>query len=794
MSTEKNLGAVLETSSNDLSEVALEAQHHLENFRKHHRVVDDPNLPDDFVDEVAEALETGDKNVEVAVAENLMDDSPYPEVRAAVRNTDEDVPANTVRAWTIGILFATIFSALNMLFSMRSPTISITTYVGQLLAHPVGLLWAKYMPNRQFNTFGLKWNLNPGPWNMKEHCLIVIMANVTFASGAPYSTDILLAQIAYYNQKWGWGWELLLTFTVSMCGFGMAGIFRKFLVDPAAMIWPTNLINTSLFYALHDHSPSDPSKTNGWSIGRYKWFAIICTCSFCWYWFPGYIAPFLSVFAFATWIRPQNAVVNQLFGGVSGVSLIPLTFDWTMISAYTTSPLIFPWHAIGNTLIGTVVFFVIATIGIHFSNRFYNLYLPISDDLSYDNTGAEYDVARILTPELTLDLKAYQEYSPVFLSTTFMMAYGTSFASMSALIIHTFLNQGRYIWDRWKSIGKEEEDVHGRLYAKYNPVPFWWYVALFLVIFGMGMGITCGYPTNMSWWAYIVAMLVAAIFFLPIGIIQGATNVALGLNVITEFMASYMLEGKPLANMMFKAYGYMALYQGLAFTADLKMAQYMKVPPRTVFMAQVLSVVWASIVQIAVMNWGLGNISDICSHSQSNDFTCPNAQTFYTASVIWGVIGAKRVWGIGALYSPMLWFFLVGAIAPFITYFMTKRYPRSLWRYVNMPIIFAGSGMIPPATALNYLSWGTVGFIFNKFIRNRWRGWWMHYNYVTSAGMDTGLALSTIIIFFCLTLTNTSMTPWWGADKALETMDYTDTAIVRAVPARGYFGPEKGTW
>lgn len=74
--------------------------------------------------------------------------------------------------------------------------------------------------------------------------------------------------------------------------------------------------NTSLFYALHDHRGSDPAKTNGWSIGRYRYFLYVFIGSFVWYWFPGWIAQFLSYFTFACWIAPQNPVVNQLFGEV----------------------------------------------------------------------------------------------------------------------------------------------------------------------------------------------------------------------------------------------------------------------------------------------------------------------------------------------------------------------------------------------------------------------------------------------------------------------------------------------
>ncbi|KAF8552648.1 hypothetical protein OG21DRAFT_1486029 [Imleria badia] len=42
---------------------------------------------------------------ENAVAAELEDDSPYPEVRSAVANTDDpSIPASTLRAWVLGTM------------------------------------------------------------------------------------------------------------------------------------------------------------------------------------------------------------------------------------------------------------------------------------------------------------------------------------------------------------------------------------------------------------------------------------------------------------------------------------------------------------------------------------------------------------------------------------------------------------------------------------------------------------------------------------------------------------------
>ncbi|KAJ5193556.1 hypothetical protein N7449_009698 [Penicillium cf. viridicatum] len=762
----------------------------LHELKHHHHW--DPNMPEDVVEELDEALNTSDKHTQEVIAQELLENSPYPEVRSAVPNIDEGGSVNTIRAWVIGLIFATIGSSLNMLFSMRQPYIVIPSYIAQVVAYPVGKAWEAWMPNYTFNFFGYKAELNPGVFTKKEHTIAVIMANATFGGGAAYATDVLLAQRAFYVQNFGWGFEILMCISTQMLGFGMAGFFTRFLVQPSAMIWPSTLINTSLFAALHDRTKPDPKNVAGWRIGKYQMFMYAMLGSFCWYWLPGYIAPFLSVFAWVTWIKPQSVVINQLFGGATGLSLIPMTFDWTQISGFNFSPLIAPWYAISNTMIGMFIWFWIVTPAIQYSNLFYAQHLPISDSNSYDNTGQVYKVANILTPEFTFDNAKYSNYSPLFLSTTFMLSYGLSFASIIAVIVQTGLFHGADIWDRFRHVGKEEEDIHGRLMSRYATVPIWWYLGVFLAMTAIGFGVILGYPTHMSWWSFIIALFISAVWFVPIGIVKAATNIDIGLNVITEFIVGYMQPGKPMAMMLFKTYGYISMYQGMYFTQDLKIGHYMKIPPRVTFMAQMVACLWSSLVQIATMNWALGAIKDVCKQSQPNHFICPNGRVFFNASVIWGVIGPARMFSVGQLYSPLMFFFLAGGILPVVIYFGARFFPKSPIKYLSAPIIFGGAGLIPPATPLNYLSWGIVGFVFNKYIRDRWRGWWMQYNYVMSAGLDVGLALCTIVIFLTLNLTKTSFPKWWGTRIAANTLDMSDSAIRDPVPTGKTFGP--ATW
>jgi len=92
----------------------------------------DPNLPQEKIDILHEAAKTGDLEKIHEIEVDFTEDSPYEEVRAAVRTTDAEEVANTVRAWVLGMIFVTLGSGLNMFLSMRSPAINFPSIVVQL--------------------------------------------------------------------------------------------------------------------------------------------------------------------------------------------------------------------------------------------------------------------------------------------------------------------------------------------------------------------------------------------------------------------------------------------------------------------------------------------------------------------------------------------------------------------------------------------------------------------------------------------------------------------------------------
>jgi OPT family small oligopeptide transporter len=499
----------------------------------------DPNLPDKEIQERSDDDESQIKDLQ-----DVEENSPYEEVRVAVPNYDQDLPENTVRAWVLGIILSIVGSAMNTLFSLRQPAIAVGAIVAQLLAYAIGKAWEKIIPSS-------------GSFNVKEQTVIVVMAGVSF--GTAYATDIIVAENAFYKRDFGLGFQLLLVITTQSLGYGIAGLLRQCLVYPASMIWPANLVNVTLLHAMHGKQDDPDPSIIGGNMSRYRWFGYIFLGAFLYYFIPGFLAQFMSIFAFVTWIYPKSPVVNQLFGGTSGLSLIPLTLDWTQITGFIGSPMIPPWYAIANTLIGTMTFYIVGASALHYGGAWYSSYLPISDSGIYDNTGAKYNVSRIVTSELTLDEKAYKEYSPLFISTTFAISYGLSFAAIASLVTYTWIHHRRQIVSQLRSSRHEKPDIHMKLMLKYQEVPMLWYGSLFLAMVALALITSIHWPTEFAWWALLFAIGFSTVMTLPIGIIQAVTNQQLGLNVITEFIMGYMQPGKPLALMLFKTYGYITV-------------------------------------------------------------------------------------------------------------------------------------------------------------------------------------------------------------------------------------------
>jgi hypothetical protein len=112
-------------------------------------------------------------------------ESPYEEVADNVSNQDNPLlPCLTFRSWFLGLLFTCILAFVNQFFTYRTMPVSLSMIVAQLLSYPMGKAMASILPRRTFILFGGRWrfSFNPGPFSVKEHCIISIMANTASVS------------------------------------------------------------------------------------------------------------------------------------------------------------------------------------------------------------------------------------------------------------------------------------------------------------------------------------------------------------------------------------------------------------------------------------------------------------------------------------------------------------------------------------------------------------------------------------------------------------------------------------
>ncbi|KAI5655283.1 hypothetical protein M9H77_32470 [Catharanthus roseus] len=691
------------------------------------------------------------------------ENSPIPQVALTVPTTDDSsLPVLTFRMWFLGTVSCILLSFLNQFFWYRTEPLTITAISAQIAVVPLGQLMAAKLTDRVFFR-GQRWEftLNPGPFNVKEHVLITIFANS--GAGTVYAIHVVTAVKVFYKKNITFFVSLIVVITTQVLGFGWAGIFRRFLVEPAAMWWPANLVQVSLFRALHEKE----ERPKG-GVTRTQFFVIAFICSFAYYVFPGYLIQMLTSLSWICWIFPKSVLAQQLGSGLSGLGIGAIGLDWSTVSSYLGSPLASPWFATANVAVGFVFIMYVVTPIAYWCNVYKAKSFPIFSSGLFTDHGQTYNISSIVDSNFHLDIASYDKEGPLYLSTFFAMTYGIGFAALTATIMHVALFHGREIWEQSRSSFKEKTmDIHTKLMSKYKQVPEWWFwcilvTNIILTIFA------CEYYNDqlqLPWWGVILACAIAIVFTLPIGIITAITNQTPGLNIITEYIIGYIYPGYPVANMCFKVYGYISMSQAITFLQDFKLGHYMKIPPRTMFMAQIVGTFIAGIVYLTTAWWLMETIPDICESTSSNSvWTCPGDHVFYDASVIWGLIGPRRIFGDLGTYAMVNWFFLGGALAPVLVWLAHKAFPNKEWiTLINMPVLIGATGNMPPATAVNYTTWIIVGFL-SGYVWYRYRQKsWQRFNYVLSGALDAGLAFMGVLLYLSLGLEDIKLN-WWGND------------------------------
>ncbi|XP_026433490.1 oligopeptide transporter 4-like [Papaver somniferum] len=693
--------------------------------------------------------------------------SPIEEVRLTVSTLDDPtLPIWTFRMWVLGLISCAALSFINQFFYYRTEPLIITQITIQIASLPIGKFMAYALPTTKFHIPGLgDCSLNPGPFNLKEHVLISMFANAGsgFGQGPAYAIGIVDIIKAFYKRKISFLTSMLLVITTQVLGYGWAGVMRKYVVEPAIMWWPATMPQVSLFRALHEKDPGEQWMSKG------KFFIIACIASFVWALVPGYLFPTLSALSLLCFAFPKSVTAHQIGSGMHGLGIGSFSFDWSLIASYMYSPLISPFFATANVAVGYALVVYVVTPVTYWGMNLYNAKtFPIFSPHLFTSQGNRYNISAIVNDKFELDALQYAQQGRINLSTFFAVTYGIGFAAVAATLTHVGLFHGKEIWDKWRasrSSRKEKEDIHTRLMKEYKDIPNWWFYLMLAATFVVSL-LVCFLAKDevqMPWWALILACAIALIFTLPISIITATTNQTPGLNIITEYLMGLMLPGKPIANVCFKTYGYISMTQAIAFLQDFKLGHYMKIPPKSMFLVQLIGTIIAGVINTGTAWYMLNSVKNICQDDllpANSPWTCAQDRVFYDASVIWGLASPKRIFGVDGNYIALNWFFLGGALAPALVWVLHRKFKKQTWiALINMPIILQATAMMPPASSVNLSSWIVVGVIFNYFVFKYRKNWWQRYNYVLSAALDAGVAIMSLFIYFALSGTTLN---WWG--------------------------------
>lgn len=768
--------------------------------------------------------------------------SPYPEVRSVTDAYDDPtIPVETFRSYLLGLGWMAGATAINTFFSPRQPKITLSASVLQLLLAPTGMFLARVLPDWGVTVFGKRHSLNPGPWSYKEQMFSTIIFSVGNGAGGTYYVYLVQKLPQYLNQKWvSFAYEIILALSIQFFGMGFAGLLRRFVIKPITAIWfkvlPTLALNRALMI------PEKKGEVaNGWKITRYRFFMLAAVAMFLYFWIPNFLFTALHAFNWMTWISPRNFALGMITGFYGGLGFNPIaTFDWNVSG---TGMLVTPFFSALQQY-GARVFSGLIIIAMYWGNMYWSAYTPINSNEAFDNKGQLYNVSKILTSKGTIDREAYKAYSPPYFSGCWVLGQGSWFAwyplTLTYMCIKQFEQLKHGLYSMYRGIRyhtafyEDHEDPHSRMMSKYKEVPDWWFMGI--LIFSLALGIVAlkVYPLNTPVWILFAVLGLSAIFLVPSALLMAQANVTMGFNVLFQLLGGIWFVGNPVALIIVTAYGANFDSQAENYISDQKMAHYAKLPPRSIFRGQVISVFCNCFIFIGMLNWMVDNFDDgtlwyvilpPCSVRQQkanensrwnspNHFVCTDAVLVFSSAIEYGAFGVKNM---VTMYPILPWCFLMGAIlgtgwafaeryGPTFRETTRRRISERRFEFVNKywftpiswlapvdPAVFwAGSLNWSGGNNLSYATNGLyISYIFMHWIKRRYSAWWEKYNYLLEAGFDVGVAVSGIIQTFALQFGKTVTVDWWGNTVATAGVDYesyNQKGALYPIPKKGYFG------
>ncbi|KAF2208852.1 hypothetical protein CERZMDRAFT_122323 [Cercospora zeae-maydis SCOH1-5] len=720
------------------------------------------------VEKSAEEVNVHIPNDDEEVIDPRLKDYPVTMVARTVHlHNDPTEPIMTFRFWFLSTFWVIVGCGLSTVYYFKPYQQTISSYVIQLLAWAMGDAMARYLPKREISWFRgtFKWSMNPGPWNAKEHALVVVA--YWGSTHTALGLGPLTAMELYYGQEIPATWGILFLVTSQLLGYGFAGLFRDILVRPPKMFYPSVLPNIALFNAMH----RNPSVTRR----SLAFFTYCATAAFVWQWFPQYIFPLLTSLPLLCWLGHGNPIAYVLGSGNYGFGVLDFSLDWNYING-TMQSMYTPFWASMNQFAG--IFVAVWTIYpiLYYTNSLDAHKYPAMSSSTFDSKGGEYNISRILTPQHMLNQTAMDDYSPPYWSASYVFCIFWGIAASMSTCAFALLWYGK---DTWAIIRKafrkgnqsdnDYDDPHLRLMAGSPRVPHWWYLALLAVCAALSIATVEAGGFHLPWWGFIVMSVLAFAFMFPCGIIFAISGQIIGMNFLTEIVSGSLFRGDPIAVLTAMTYGTQSLVQSLNLVIDFKFGFYMRIPETEMFIGQFWGTFLGPFINYAVMKVIMQSIpiSTLIGTTPSVNWDAARTRNFYSSSVIWGVLGPAHFFSKTSMYSWVYYAFFVGPAAVVVIWLLQRRL-GSKWdleKLCNPPLIFYGISLFPVYPTTSILTSFIAATIFMGYIYRYHPAFWRKYHYLLAVGLDCGTQVMSTVMAFAISIPNVKFPTWWGNNR-----------------------------
>lgn len=667
-----------------------------------------------------------------------------------VSTRDDGDPAITFRSLVLGTIFTALSSTITMIYMFKPSQQQVSALFLQLLVYAFGVGWAKLTPGpdkfRNRHVQAVLRFLNFGqPFRIKEHVVASLIASS--GNNGLAGIDIYAVEALYYNRTVSPLVGVLGTFSITLCGFVVAGLLRQIIVYPSEMVYWTTLPQVTLFQNLHFEMSQNKA--------RLKKFGGLLTGAAVWEVFPAYIMPWLnglSVFCLASIGAPTNTrtIFTTIFGGASsneGMGILNLSLDWQYI---TSSYLSFPLKFLLNNWTGTF-FGWIFMLSLYYGNAWNAKTFPFMSTSLFQDDGHKFKQSAVIGADLKIDPAKLQQVGLPNLTATTIFAYLTQNMAIGALITHVFIFYGKSIVKALRQArAGTMNDPHYQAMRKYKEVPIWWYVALFILAFVAGIITNVKGETTLPVWGYIVALLVGG-FIAPFScVLYGLFGSSVSTNAVSKMIAGAVHPGSPLANMYFAAWSHQVILLAVNLSNWLKIGQYTKVSHRTMFSTQIYASLLGAAFNYVVMQSIVENQREVLLDPLGGNATWSGAYmgSINTAAITWSL--AKDVYSFSGQYWIVPIALPIGLLVPVAHWALTKVWPKLRAIPITTPLIIASLGTYSSGNTSFITSTVIVGLVSQLYLRRYKTKWYNNNNYIVGAALDGGSQIAIFILSFAV--------------------------------------------